>query len=358
MIKSIYHVIGVMSGTSLDGIDLCYVAFEYDNNWQFKILQSKTYDYTNSWKQRLGSLIHLTDNELHKIDIEYTQYTSQFIKRFISEFGIKTLDFISSHGHTAIHKPDLLLTIQIGNRPELSDLINQKVVCDFRVQDVAFGGQGAPLVPTGDELLFHNYDSCLNLGGFANISFKKNNQRVAFDVCPFNYVLNFLSNKIGLAYDDAGMIARSGTLNNELLNQLNALAFYNQKHPKSLGAEWVQDYFFPIINGYNIPVTDALKTCVIHFASQINEALLLKDNKGNVLLTGGGTFNSFFVDTLRQLSLYEIVVPNKEIINFKEALIFAFLGVLKVRNEVNCLKSVTGASKDHSSGKIYYPKIS
>ena len=280
MIKSIYHVIGVMSGTSLDGIDLCYVAFEYENNWQFKILQSKTYNYTNTWKQRLGSLIHLTDNELNKINIEYTQYTAQFIKRFISEFGIKTIDFVSSHGHTAIHKPDLLLTIQIGNRPELSDLINQKVVCDFRVQDVALGGQGAPLVPIGDELLFHKYDSCVNLGGFANVSFKNNNQRVAFDICPFNYVLNYLSNQMGLAYDDAGMIARSGTLNNELLNQLNLLPFYNQKHPKSLGAEWVQDYFFPIIKGYKIPIKDVLKTCVIHFASQIHEALLLNDNKG------------------------------------------------------------------------------
>ena len=358
MIKSIYHVIGVMSGTSLDGIDLCYVAFEYENNWQFKILQSKTYDYTNKWKQRLGSLIHLTDNELNKINVEYTQYTAQFINQFISEFGIATIDFVSSHGHTATHKPDLLLTIQIGNRPELSDLINQKVVCDFRVQDVAFGGQGAPLVPIGDELLFHKYDSCLNLGGFANVSFKNNNQRVAFDICPFNYVLNYLSNQMGLAYDDAGMIARSGTLNNELLNQLNLLPFYNQKHPKSLGAEWVQDYFFPIINGYNIPIKDALKTCVIHFASQIHEALLLNDNKGKVLLTGGGTFNSFFIEKLRQLSSFDIVVPNKDVINFKEALIFAFLGVLKVRNEVNCLKSVTGASKDHSSGKIYYPKIS
>ena len=358
MIKSIYHVIGVMSGTSLDGIDLCYVVFEYKNNWQFKILQSNTYDYTNTWKQRLGSLIHLTDNELNKINIEYTQYTAQFINHFISEFGITTLDFISSHGHTAIHKPDLLLTIQIGNRPELSDLINQKVVCDFRVQDVALGGQGAPLVPIGDELLFHKYDSCLNLGGFANVSFKNNNQRVAFDICPFNYVLNYLSNQMGLAYDDAGMIARSGTLNNELLNQLNLLPFYNQKYPKSLGAEWVQDYFFPIINGYNISIKDTLKTCVIHFASQIHEALLLKDNKGKVFLTGGGTFNSFFIETLRQFSSFDIVVPNKDVINFKEALIFAFLGVLKVRNEVNCLKSVTGASKDHSSGKIYYPKIS
>lgn len=358
MIKNTYHVIGVMSGTSLDGIDLCYVAFELNNNWQFKILQSKTYNYTNSWKKRLASLIYLTDNELHKIDVEYTQYTSQFIKGFISEFGISVIDFVSSHGHTAIHKPESLLTIQIGNRPELSDLINQKVVCDFRVQDVAFGGQGAPLVPIGDELLFHNYDSCLNLGGFANISFKKNNQRVAFDVCPFNYVLNFLSNKIGLAFDDAGTIARSGTLNKELLNQLNGLAFYNQKYPKSLGAEWVQAYFFPIINNCNISTKDVLKTCVIHFASQINEALFLKDNKGKVLLTGGGTFNSFFLETLRQSSLHEIVVPNKEIINFKEALIFAFLGVLKVRKEVNCLKSVTGAFKDHASGKIYYPKIS
>ena len=101
-----------------------------------------------------------------------------------------------------------------------------------------------------------------------------------------------------------------------------------------------------------------LKTCVVHFASQIHEALLLNDNKGKILLTGGGTFNSFFIETLRQLSSHDIVVPNKDIINFKEALIFAFVGVLKVRNEVNCLKSVTGASKDHSSGKIYYPKIS
>lgn len=358
MNNNTYYVIGVMSGTSLDGIDLCYVAFEYKSNWQFKILQSKTYIYTNSWKKRLASLIYLSDSELHLIDREYTQYTSEFINRFILEFKIINIDFVSSHGHTAVHKPDILKTIQIGNRSELSTLVNQKVICDFRVQDVDLGGQGAPLVPVGDQLLFYNYDFCLNLGGFANISFEKRQKRIAFDVCPFNYVLNYLSNQIGLDFDEAGEVARSGTLNNELLNQLNTLAFYSKKYPKSLGVEWVQEFFFPIINNNKISIIDALKTCVTHFAIQINESLKLKNNDGKVLVTGGGTFNSFFIETLRQLSSYEIVVPNKDIINFKEALIFAFLGILKERNEINCLKSVTGASKDHSSGKIYYPKIS
>ena len=225
-----FYVIGLMSGTSLDGVDLVYIRFNKNEEWNFDIINSKTYPYEDSVIKLLTHISKKSLDEVKKIDVKYTKKLSKIIREFIDEFSINKIDFVSSHGHTAKHQPEVSYTYQIGNRPELSDLINQKVVCDFRVQDVAFGGQGAPLVPIGDELLFYNYDSCLNLGGFANISFKKNNQRVAFDVCPFNYVLNYLSNQIGLAYDDAGMIARSGTLNNELLNQLNGLAFYNQKY--------------------------------------------------------------------------------------------------------------------------------
>lgn len=358
MIKNRYRVIGVMSGTSLDGIDLCYVEFRFDNHWQFTILESITYPYSLSWQKDLKTLIFKSDSELDIIDKSYTKYTADFINQFISDFNISEVDFVSSHGHTAKHQPEASYTYQIGNRPELSSYLNIKVVCDFRTQDVVFGGQGAPLVPIGDQLLFHSYDACLNLGGFANVSFNINEERIAFDICPFNFVLNDLSNQLDLDYDKGGHLARSGSCNTGLLNKLNAISYYREAYPKSLGAEWVQDVFYPVLNTFDIPVKEKLHTCVLHFVNQINNQLISDNQTNSVLVTGGGALNTFFIEQLNHRAPFKIVVPEKQLIDFKEAIVFAFLGVLRIRNEVNCLKSVTGATKDHSSGKIYYPKIS
>lgn len=350
MLKNKYHVIGVMSGTSLDGLDLVYVTFEYTERWYFKIEYAETLSYSQHWESRLRRLTEMHETELHKIDVEYTAYLATQISAFISVNGIKTIDFVASHGHTALHQPDEGLTYQIGNRNALAELLNLKVICDFRVQDVQLGGQGAPLVPIGDRLLFSDYDYCLNLGGFANISFEQNDKRMAFDICPVNIVLNHFAAKLNLKYDDKGLLASQGKINDTLLEELNALTFYSDKPPKSLGIEWVQQYIFPLMDTFELSVTDSLKTFTEHIAFQISECITPHKK---VLITGGGAYNDFLIARLSALSQAEIIIPTPTLIEYKEALIFGLLGVLKARNEVNCLKSVTGASRDHCSGVVF-----
>ena len=349
-----YSVVGVMSGTSLDGIDLVYVTFKYEGSWSFKIIYAETFAYPLTWVNILKGLVFHTAEALKQIDFDYTKYLAKVITSFIEKYNITTIDAVCSHGHTALHRPENGLTYQIGNLPELATWLNQKVVCDFRVQDVALGGQGAPLVPIGDELLFSEFDYCLNLGGFANISTKINKERIAYDICPVNIVLNKYVNVLGFDFDDAGKIASTGVVNNDLLEKLNALQFYKESFPKSLGMEWVDENIFPLIDSYKLEVKDILKTFVAHIAHQI--ALEVNTKKtGSLLITGGGVYNLYLIDAIKGLINSNVVIPESETIEFKEALIFGFLGVLKLRNEINCLKSVTGASRNHSSGIIYFP---
>ena len=353
MNKNEVFCIGLMSGTSLDGIDLVYVKF-YKNEYQnFKIIYTKTLSYTNKWKTTLQKAIHFSEDKLKDLDTKYGVFLGEKINTFINDFSIDKIDFIASHGHTILHEPAKGVTLQIGSGKEIARITNQKVICDFRTQDVKLGGQGAPLVPIGDELLFAEYDYCLNLGGFANISYKKDNERIAFDICPVNIVLNHYANKIGLPYDESGCVAQKGVVNQELLEELNSLEFYSLNAPKSLGLEWVQKEIFPLIDAFEMEVSDILRTFVQHVACQISKVI---SNSNSVLITGGGAFNCFLIKQIEELSGNKIRLPNNRIINFKEALIFAFLGVLKVDNQVNCLSSVTGAIKDHSSGVIFYPK--
>lgn len=354
MIMNEYNVIGVMSGTSLDGLDLVYVSFKFGDVWKFQIKTSETLEYDKIWQNTLKNLVKFSPSVLKAIDKDYTRYLGKQINNFIEKHQITELDFVSSHGHTALHKPDKGITYQIGNQSSLCKLLNKAVVCNFRVQDVELGGQGAPLVPIGDELLFNEYSYCLNLGGFANISFNKDRKRLAYDICPVNIVLNHYVVALGLNYDDKGFLASSGQVNESLLNKLNALDFYNQVYPKSLGLEWVQANIFPICDSFKLEVKDTLRTFVEHIAIQITSQVSNNQN-GTVLITGGGVYNDFLMERIKSLSDSKIISPSKNIIEFKEALIFAFLGVLRLRNEINCLKSVTGASINHSSGNIFYP---
>jgi len=298
-------------------------------------------------------LVEYSRNNLELIDIIYSEYLGHKILEFIQKYEINDIDFISSHGHTALHQPISDFTYQIGNKQTLADILGLKVICDFRVQDVKLGGQGAPLVPIGDRLLFSEYDYCLNLGGFANISFEEANNRIAFDICPFNIVLNHYVSDIGLEYDEDGALASKGMINQELFKALNNLSFYNLSHPKSLGLEWVKEHIFPLINSFSLNLEDQLCTIIEHCAFQISK--VLKTKRANVLITGGGAYNKYLISRIRSNTQLDIVIPSTKIIEFKEALIFAFLGVLRDRNEVNCLASVTGARKNHSSGKILLP---
>ena len=346
-----FNVIGVMSGTSLDGVDIVYVKFIQNESWSFKIINSKTYKYEDSTADILNDISKKSLEEIKELDVVYSKKLAKIINEFIDEFSINKIDFVSSHGHTAIHDPSNLITYQMGNLSTLSKEINQKVICDFRVQDVKLGGEGAPLVPVGEKYLFHEYDSFINLGGFANISNHKGESLIAYDICPVNIVLNNLSKKIGKDFDDKGSIASSGKLIINLYEELEKLEYYQSSPPKSLGIEWVDEYIFPLINKYfDYPTEDLLNTLSNHIANQISNNL---KNLDKVLVSGGGAYNDYLIHLIRSKTDSEIIIPSKNIIEFKEALIFAFLGVLRNLNINNCYSSVTGASKDHCSGKIF-----
>ena len=353
MFKHNYNVIGVMSGTSLDGVDLAHINFVInDGKWSYKIFECDTISYSNEIISKLKNGTHISSIELSELNIEYTNLLGNIISEFIAKNDISNLDAVCSHGHTILHQPQNGFTLQIGNLPEIAKITNQKVVCNFRVQDVQLGGQGAPLVPIGDELLFSEYDYCLNLGGFSNVSFNENGKRIAFDISPVNTVLNFYANELGFPYDDAGDFAKSGNINQDLLQQLNDLEFYALPYPKSLGMEFVNAKIFPLMNSYSIDVKDKLCTFVEHIAIQI--ANICSKPNAKLFITGGGAYNRFLIERLRNyLPTTELVIPDDKTIQFKEALIFGFLGVLRLRDEINVLSSVTGASKNHSSGVVF-----
>ena len=352
MEKNEYLVLGIMSGTSLDGIDVALLKFHRKLSWEYKIITADTFPYPEAWKKKLAEAVFYEEPQLEKLNKEYTIFLAELISDFIREHDLKDLEAVCSHGHTIKHEPQNGYTLQIGNLPELAKLTGQTVVCDFRVQDVELGGQGAPLVPIGDELLFGDYDYCLNLGGFANISTNIDGKRIAYDICAVNTVMNQLAEKLGKPYDRNGEIAASGDLDPELLQKLESLEFYRLEPPKSLGIEWVNHHIFPLLK--NIDVRTALHTYAVHAAGQIASCF---DNQpsSRILVTGGGAFNGFLMEEIKKKTDSLICMPSAELVNNKEALIFGFLGILRLRGEINVLGSVTGAARDHSSGKIYLP---
>ena len=358
MTNKTWHVIGLMSGTSLDGVDLVYAKFTLNQGYAFEILEKKSIVYSELWKNRLQNAFGYSGEKLTSLDADYGKFLGELVLNFRLEKDIEKLDFVASHGHTIFHRPEQGYTLQIGSGAHLAAACKSKVICDFRTQDVALGGQGAPLVPIGDLLLFNAYGFCLNIGGFANISYELDDQRIAYDICPTNIVLNHFTRKIGLEYDDGGIMASEGKISEELLLALDGLEFYREEQPKSLGYEFVVEVVLPIIDQYNLPIKDILRTFIEHAAHQISEvinrAVAEMDKEATkVLITGGGAYNTFMIERIAALSKIEIEIPSKEIIDFKEAIVFAFLGVLKDQGEVNCLKSVTGASWDHCGGVVY-----
>lgn len=347
-----YRVLGVMSGTSLDGIDIALIQFTKRTRWEFEIGPAETIPYPGSWVQRLKEAVRLDKSEVGKMDLEYTLFLAGAINDFMVRHAVEGLDAICSHGHTIWHQPAEGITVQIGNRQELARLTGQKVICDFRIGDVRLGGQGAPLVPIGDRLLFPEYRYCLNLGGFANVSMEENGTRLAYDICAVNTVLNHYAGRIGLPYDSGGELARSGTADKGLLESLAALPFYKMPAPKSLGVEWVEEEVIPLIDGFHLEVKDVLATFTLHVAQMLARAF---KGKGRVLVTGGGAYNTFLMEQLQERIEAEVVIPDAKTLEYKEALIFGLLGVLRMRGEVNCLSSVTGAAHDHSSGVLFMP---
>ncbi|MCT4663804.1 MAG: anhydro-N-acetylmuramic acid kinase [Flavobacteriales bacterium] len=348
------HILGIMSGTSCDGLDFCLSSFSKNNNkWEYQIHQTAFYPYSQEWKNKLLGAYFLSGKELIELEISFTKLQYHYILEFEKEFPNLQIDAIATHGHTVYHNPNEGYTLQITKGDLLSQLTKNPVVCNFRQQDVILGGQGAPLVPIGDQLLFSKYEACINLGGFANISLERQKERIAWDLCPFNHLLNREVSKMGLEYDNGGQIAQSGKLNEALLDKLNCVSYYSKKTPKSLSIENLESHFWAILDNFNqLSTQDKLHTLCVHFTEQISKEI---DHKKNVLITGGGTYNQFFINKLREQTSCEIMIPNKELIDFKEALIFAFLGFLRFKNQINILSSVTGSLRDHSSGTIFYP---
>jgi anhydro-N-acetylmuramic acid kinase len=341
----------------MDGVDVAWCSFtETNNRWQSHILKAITYEYDAGWISRLNGLHKASAEEYARVHSMYGAYLGDLVKRFREEFHAGEVDFISSHGHTVFHQPSAHFTAQIGEGAALAARSGCTVVCDFRTGDVAHGGQGAPLVPIGDQILFGEYTFCLNLGGIANISYSKSGQRIAYDVCPCNILMNPVALRTGIPFDRDGKLAATGTIREDLLQELNNLSFYDRPLPKSLGREDMESMFIPAVNRYDYSPADLLCTLAEHAAMQIERATAEAglENAG-MLCSGGGTLNTFLIDRVRRRNGAEVIVPDASVIHYKEALVFAFLGVLRMRGEANCLSTVTGASKNVSGGCIYLP---
>ncbi|MFN6117048.1 MAG: anhydro-N-acetylmuramic acid kinase [Flavobacteriales bacterium] len=346
-----FEVIGVMSGSSLDGLDLAWAELVHDvGDWSFNIREARTVPYDRHFQQRLKDAMHGSALELARLDRDLGDLIGSACTELLAG---RKVDVIASHGHTLFHKPEDGLTTQIGSGARIAARTGTTTVCDFRSVDVALGGQGAPLVPLGERLLFPHHKAFLNIGGICNIALHGAERVTGYDVCIGNQALNFLASEGGLAYDEGGTMARSGRIVPELLETLNALPVHHPAPPRSLGREWFDEQVKPVIDRSELPLTERLATVVEHIAQQLAAALAFAD--GPVLVTGGGAHNAFLLERMRSQCATPIEVPDRLTVDYKEALVFALLGVLRVRGEANTLSSVTGAQRDSTGGAVYHP---
>ena len=349
-----YKVIGLMSGTSLDGVDIaCCIIKKKQDQWVYAIDVAQTTRYSAAWQKKLGTAHELDGANLMALDVEYGKFLGVLVQAFIMKNRLKGIDFVASHGHTVFHQPAKGFTFQLGNGHALHTAAGLPVVCDFRSLDVSWGGQGAPLVPIGDKLLFHEYDVCLNIGGIANLSREEKGKRVAFDICFANMGLNYLASLKGKSFDDRGIMASDGQVNNKMLQALSHVYQKVRKERPSLGREFFERNIKPLLDKSALSAEDRLCTFTESIAREIAESIPLKPSKNlTMLCTGGGVLNSFLMYRLVEQcgDAISVIVPDENIIKYKEALIFAFLGILRTRNAVNSLRSVTGAKKDSSGG--------
>jgi anhydro-N-acetylmuramic acid kinase len=367
----VYKVIGLMSGSSLDGVDIAYVELQEQQvtskqgsrGWGYSILQAATRPYTPEWKRRLAGATGLSARDYVLLHAEYGRYLGEEVKAFIGEAGLDfRVQLIASHGHTVFHEPARGLEAQVGNGAVIAAVTGINVVSDLRSMDVALGGQGAPVVPIGERLLLPEYAYFLNLGGIANVSSGASDggagapatHRVGFDVCPANRVLNVLAADLGLEYDADGAVAATGLVDTGLLERLNALPYYAEPWPKSLANEFGTEVVLPMIRQAGLGTADALRTYVEHVAVQVGRAVALLGGEGRILVTGGGAHNGFLVARLRErLDGVDVEVPDAMLVDYKEALVMALMGVLRWREENNVLASVTGASRDSINGAVW-----
>ena len=351
MEKKSMQSIGLMSGTSVDGLDVCCATFTLEEQgWSYRTDCAKGYPYPPELKETLlNGVQNMQAREFVQFHSAYGAFLGERVKEFMAEFGVRP-DIIASHGSTVFHEPGKKLMFQIGDGAAIAAVTGVPTVSDFRRLDIMLGGQGAPLVPVGDDLLFGQYDYCLNIGGFSNISFREGGRRTAYDISPVNYVINRLCRPLGLEMDRDGEIARRGKADPALLERLNALDYYSRPAPKSLGREWVEAQVFPLLRSSALPVEDVLRTWYEHCAFQLSRAAVPGKR---ILVTGGGAWNVFLLECMEKASGCKLVVPDAVTVEFKEALIFAFLGVLYMMDIPSCLRSVTGASRSNIGGMLF-----
>ncbi len=362
----IYRAIGLMSGSSLDGLDIVFAEI-HDNGgkWNYEIIHADCYAYNEEWIDKLKNAISLSALDYQLLHAEYGHYLGQQVNRFIEENKLHyKVAIVASHGHTTFHIPAKKMTAQLGDGAAIAAVTQLPVVSDLRALDIAFGGQGAPIVPIGEKLLLGDYEYFLNIGGIANISgsAKPPLGGWGFDVCAANRVLNMLAADLGKEYDDEGKTAAGGSVNQDLLEKLNELDYYQQTYPKSLANDFGTDTAYPLIRDSGCGIPDALRTYTEHIAVQIKNAITgLKNHKPQttnhkLLATGGGAFNTFLVERLKdhldELNI-EVIIPDEKLVKYKEALIMALIGVLRWREETNVLSSVTGAKRDSVGGAMW-----
>jgi anhydro-N-acetylmuramic acid kinase len=316
------------------------------------LLSAANFEYEASLRDRLSEATEMSALALAQFEIELSRIWAKNVKQFLAQQTVKP-DLIAMHGHTVFHAPEDGLTLQIGKGALMAEWCGITTVCDFRSGDVALGGQGAPLVPIGDELLFGQYEACLNLGGIANISYRDNGQqRIAYDISPCNMALNLLAGALSLDYDPQGENARQGAVNANLLNSLNQLEFYRLAGAKSLGKEWFETQFLPLLQTSLLSPYDKLRTVSAHIAIQTGQHIS-QSKAAQTLVTGGGAKNHFLIELIQKETDSRIIIPEELLIDYKEAIIFAFLGALRLCGETNCLAAVTGALRNSCAGGIY-----
>ena len=353
-----YEIIGLMSGTSMDGLDIAHVKFDFnaDSNDSFELLNTDTVPIPDELLQKLMDAPNYSVAQLLMLDKEFGRFLADSVTKFIDQKKIvkNSINAIASHGQTILHQPNNGFTLQIGCGSTLSYLTDINVINDFRTKDIVAGGQGAPLVPIGDFGLFSDLaEGFLNIGGFANVSFKKDDSIVAYDICPGNLPLNKLAHAKNLAYDKNGELAKSGEINFFLLDLLNSLDYYLLDGPKSLGTEWIEEFYYPKLK-FDKEIENNLRTVVEHTAIQISN-VLNSAHLNSVLVTGGGAKNGFLVGRIQHYFNGELILPEQKIIDFKEAIVFAYLGALYLDKRPNALSSVTGAKKNTIGGVFHLP---
>lgn len=357
-----------MSGSSLDGLDIAYTHFqETGGTWNFEIVHADCIPYSGEWIEQLQHATSLPAMDYQLLHTAYGHYTGEQVNHFIAAHELEhKVDLIGSHGHTTFHAPLHKMTAQLGEGAAIAAITGLPVISDLRAMDIAFGGQGAPIVPIGEKLLLNGYDLLLNIGGIANISLKTQGGYTAFDICAANRVLNMLANQAGLSYDANGKMAANGNTNENLLHELNSLEYYGQAYPKSLANDFGTGTVFPIIQKYSLRIEDALNTYVEHIGHQVKLSIkTLQQNSEryqqpatgkSLLVTGGGAFNTFLIRRLQEMLAdlkVEVAIPDDKLINFKEAMIMSLIGVLRWREEYNVLASVTGASRNTIGGALW-----